>query len=462
MQLLKPGLQYFLKQMISKYFPLASVLVMTLFFLSSCLNSSTDNVEYSPDAQIYSFSLSSKTDTTDLLSATKFTIDQINGRIFNDEPLPYLFHVDSVALEISGSNLYNPFSQVTLTLDEDSTYLWQASDSVAINRLSLITTTAPDGISKKEYRFELNIYQEDPYILTWQEMANDYLPAPFISQHSVLLNGRLITYLQTNNGIEAVMAETGENLVWNTLNLVGLPSTINLTTLTTTNNGVIGLDSLTNTLYHSSDGIIWNSLFPDLNVQAIYGTLPTIEGDKILLAIAQGEKLHFAVTTDFTDVVVMNNLPENFPLSDFSVTQVNDPASYSIKHLLLAGGIPANSSHSNLLWMLQQKEDQISWIFSRVPESLVLRGSTLFYYDSKPYLMTATAEGNSLYHSNNHGLDWVKTGENQSLPEEFTTRTNASVSTDAENYIWIFGGISLQESQIADVWRGRLNKFSGM
>lgn len=462
MHLLKPGLQYFLKQMISKYFPLASVLVVTLLFLSSCLNSSTDNVEYSPDAQIYSFSLSSKEDTTDLLSATKFTIDQINGRIFNDEPLPYLFHVDSVLLSIGSSNMYNPFSQVMLTLDEDSTYNWQTSDSVAINRLSLITTTAPDGISKKEYRFELNIYQEDPYILSWQKMANGYLPTPFLSQNSVLLNDKLITYFQTNNGIEALMAGIGENLVWNSLNLVGLPHTIDLTTITITNEGVIALDSLTNTLYHSADGILWNSLFPELNVQAIYGTLPTIEGDKLLIAIEQEENLRFAVTTDFTEMVLMNNLPENFPMSHFSTTQVVDPASYSIKHLLLAGGITAGNSLSNHIWILQEKEDHISWIYSRVPESLALQGSTMFYYDSKPYLMTATTEGNSFYYSNNHGLDWLQTGENQSLPAEFTRRKYASVSTDAENYIWIFGGISSQESQIADVWKGRLNKFSDM
>ena len=39
-------------------------------------------------------------------------------------------------------------------------------------------------------------------------------------------------------------------------------------------------------------------------------------------------------------------------------------------------------------------------------------------------------------------------------------RKKASVITDNEKYIWIFGGISETQTQIDDVWRGRLNKFA--
>jgi hypothetical protein len=120
--------------MISKYFSPAWVLALNLLLLSSCLDSSSEEIEYSPDAQIYAFSLSSATDTTNVLSNTQFTIDQINGKIFNKEPLPYLFHVDSVVLKISGSSVYSLFYQVKLTLDPDSTYNWIDTDSVAINR----------------------------------------------------------------------------------------------------------------------------------------------------------------------------------------------------------------------------------------------------------------------------------------------------------------------------------------
>ena len=39
-------------------------------------------------------------------------------------------------------------------------------------------------------------------------------------------------------------------------------------------------------------------------------------------------------------------------------------------------------------------------------------------------------------------------------------RKGASVITDLNNYIWIFGGVSETQTQIDDVWRGRINKFA--
>ena len=117
--------------MISKYFPGSLVVALNVLLFTSCLGSSDDDFEYSPDAQIYAFSLSSRADTLNLLNGTAFTIDQVAGKIFNKEPLPYLFHVDSVVINITGaSSLYSPFTQVQLTVEpnnpagEDSTYFW--------------------------------------------------------------------------------------------------------------------------------------------------------------------------------------------------------------------------------------------------------------------------------------------------------------------------------------------------
>src|SRR5690554_5476271 len=153
----------FLKQMRSKYFLLPSVIALNLMLFTSCLGSSDNDIEYSPDAQIYSFSMSSKADTANILNATSFTIDQVSGRIFNNEPLPYLFHVDSVVLNITGASSFIPFTSISLTMQPDSPYFWSQADSVAINRLKRITTTAQDGESVKRYEFQLNIYQQDPF-----------------------------------------------------------------------------------------------------------------------------------------------------------------------------------------------------------------------------------------------------------------------------------------------------------
>jgi hypothetical protein len=172
---------------------------MNLLLLSSCLGSSNDgDLEYSPDAQIYSFSMASKADTLNLLSTTEFSIDQVNSRIFNKKPLPYQFHVDSVVLNIRGANNLSTFSDVTIQLIPDSSYAWVQSDSIEVSRLHKIITTAPDGITKKTYEIQLYIYQQDPYIMSWEKVAEGYLPTTVNQQKTLEFNNRFITYYIAN------------------------------------------------------------------------------------------------------------------------------------------------------------------------------------------------------------------------------------------------------------------------
>jgi len=446
----------------SKYFLLASVLVMNLLLFSSCLNSSDENIEYSPDAQIYAFSISSRADTSSLLSATQFTIDQINGKIFNKEPLPYQFQVDSVLLNISGPSSYSFFMQVLLKLQPDSTILWMQTDSVAVNRLSEIITTAPDGETTKSYDFELNIYQQDPYILSWEKREGNYLSSPVESQKTIAFNNLFITYWLSGTDMKAVTTLITDGVNWSEANLTGLPYSADLSTLVASGNAVYLLDNVSESVYKSTDGMNWNPVTAPYTVKAMYGELPSATGGGILTAINHNDTLKFAKTTDFTAMTLMNRIPDDIPLKDFSAAQIDDPTSYSIKYILLSGGTRADTTPNNGIWILQEKNGKITYIASRVPGSVSLSGSSLFFYDNKPYLMTTSSEKNILIYSENSGLDWIEAGENQQLPADFNKRTAASIITDADNYIWIFGGISATQTQLVDVWRGRLNKFAGI
>lgn len=441
--------------MISKYFSLAWVLALNLLLFSSCLNSSSEEIEYSTDAQIYAFSLSSATDTTNVLSNTKFTIDQINGKIFNKEPLPYMFDVDSVVLKISGSSTYTLFYEVKLTLEPDSTYNWIDTDSVAINRLKRITTTAPDGVTEKRYDFELRIHQEDPYILSWQQLNPAYLSFPFDSQKTIAFKNRFFTYLKSGSSIK-VLHSNGTNPT--TVNTIGLPHTLTLSSLLSTQDTMFGLDSSAGTVYQSTDGVTWSQVNTPYTVKAIYGELPLATSGAILVAAEVDGELSFAQTDDFTVMTNLNKVPTNMPVKDFSVTTVDVPNVYS-KYLIVAGGTTAKNATTNAAWILLENNGSINHILARIPSSVSLTGSSLFFYDEKPYLMFSASGKNKLMYSENFGLDWIEAAENQLFPTNFSQRSFASVITDADNYIWIFGGISNAQTQLTDLWRGKLNKF---
>ncbi|OJV90862.1 MAG: hypothetical protein BGO34_21385 [Bacteroidia bacterium 44-10] len=445
--------------MISKYFFGASVLIVNLLLFSSCLNSSDNNMEYPTDPQIYAISISSATDTTSLLPGVVFTIDQVNGKLFNREPLPYGFHVDSVMLSLTGSTSYG-FSGIEVTLEPDSSYAWNRSDSIAIPRLRKIKTTAPDGVTSKSYDFQLNIYQEDPYILTWEKIGENYLNSPVESQATILYRDRFYTYYQSGDEIKAVSTDISDTPGWEAVVLSGIPHTLRLSSLITSGNIIYALDAATGAVYHSPDGVNWSIVQTEYEVKAIYGELPNAAAGNILLAVSHDEKVRFArASNDFSDIVLMNDLPANMPVIDFTAMKVESKTSYASKFIFLSGGNTTSDALNNDIWILQEDGGVIKYITSKRPDG-ILKGSSLFYYDDKPYLIATSAGKNILMYSDNYGIDWIKAEENQSFPENFAGRTNTSAVTDADNNIWIFGGISSSNTQLVDIWKGRLNKFA--
>ena len=454
--------------MISKYFLWTSALILNLLLLSSCLKSSDNNIEYPTDPQIYTIALSSKADTTSLLPGVVFTINQVkkegeifNGEIFNKEPLPFGFHVDSVMLSLTGLGSY-AFAKVEVTLSPDSTYTWNKTDSIAINRLRKIKTTAPDGVTTKKYDFTLHTYQEDPYILRWEKKGDSYLPSPVESQKTVSFKNKIYTFYESGQVIKAVSSVLSDTPAWQTVPLQGMPASVDLTTMVASETVLYALDKTSGTVYNSLDGSVWSTAQTGYKVKALYGKLPFSLTADILVAVQDGEKTRFArANNDFSTVVVMNEIPTGVPVKDFSAITMESSTSYASKFIFLSGGNSASNADNNEIWLLQEDNGTIKYIVSKKPTQADLKGSTLFFYDDRPYLIATSAGKNVLVYSENYGVEWVVADENHSLPVTgFTDRKYASVITDSNNNIWIFGGISLSgNTQLVDIWKGQFNKF---
>lgn len=403
--------------------------------------------------------MASKADTLNLLRTTEFSIDQVNSRIFNKKPLPYQFHVDSVVLNIRGANNLSTFSDVTIQLIPDSSFAWVQSDSIEVSRLHKIITTAPDGITKKTYEIQLYIYQQDPYIMSWEKVAEGYLPTTVNQQKTVEFNNRFITYYIANGAVNATSSSASDGNNWTTASVTGLPPAIQLSSLTVSENYIFAIDD-DNRLFRTSDGFSWTQVVTEFPIVTIYGVIPSATDD-ILVMVNDSSTSKLAITEDFTSLqlVEMNSgTPADLPVKNFSAVQIESTTSYTIKYLAIAGGSKADDTDSNDIWILQEKGGEIYALKSKKSESVSVDGSSIFFYDEKPYILVASGGKNSLLYSDNYGLDWKPAEENQSLPATFNYRKNASVITDNNN-IWIFGGVSQAQTQIRDVWKGRLNKF---
>ncbi len=453
--------------MILKYLRQSVITLLGAILMSSCLGSESVDYDASKDAQIYSFSLSSKTDTSLYLSDTKFSIDQLNGKIFNRDSLPYLFNVDSVLLEISGKTT-SSFTNVVLALkDKDSTFIWNGKDSISFHRLSSIETTAEDQNTKMTYQISINIHQQDPYIITWNQIAGNYLQPPVEQQKTISYNGNFITYYYSNGILKAAVSASDSAAEWEPAVVAGLPNNISLSSFVSLPDAegtmlfVLGDDG---DVYSSSDGLAWSNVNFEYPVIAIYGAMSTTSGDMVILAAADiDSEIYFITTIDFSAYNKKNVVGEDMPVENFSSIGFSKPSIYGGNYIALFGGNSMSGDTNKEVWILKEESNNIN-VIHQEPETasgkpIDVITASLFYYDKKVYMLVYDGYENILYNSD-YGINWSSGGENQVVPEGFALRKNATVLTDANDYIWIFGGKSGRDIELVDVWRGRLNKLA--
>lgn len=449
---LKRIVHYFLKQMTLQYISRILLLVATVAIFSSCLKSEQSNPNWSPDAQIYAFSLSASKDASRVLAGTKFTIDQLQEKIFNQDSLPYLFKVDSVMPKIVTND-----SKITLYLkDKDSTYVWNGKDSVAINRLVKITSMAQNGKSSITYAFQLNTHKQDPNVLTWSKLQTGYITGSVDAQKTVLLGDKFITYYKSGAEIKGASSASNNGKTWNSIHISGLPLSVQFKSILSASGAVYALDA-NNALYKTSNGAEWTVVNTQYPIKALLGDLPLPNGGApVLVMVNDGGVLKFATTKDnFTSLQLETTLPPaDIPVKDFFSLSLNSPITFAAKYIVLTDGLKADNKPNNRIWLIQKKEGKIEIISPEAPMSL--EGSSIFFYNNRLYLLGIKDNKNILSYSNDFGLNWRPVNANQALPAEFSFRKYASIITDTDNYIWIFGGTGASQ-QVVDVWRGKLN-----
>ena len=452
--------------MASKYSFIAAISILSITFLASCLGGDTRlDIDPSSDAQIHLFSMESQADTDDVLRTTSFTIDQVNSRIFNRVFLPYRFSVDSVVLDVRGghSNIFfGGLTEVRVHLVEpDTSFIINTTirrDSIPLNRLRRIETQAADRETRRTYDVQLNIFQQDPFIITWVNTDNNYIASsPIQAQQTILLNNRFITYYLAGGAIGAMENAASDGVAWTPVPLTGLPATAQLSSLLSVGTAAFILDDANNVFATDRYGANWTQVATD--VVTIFGVLPASTGGDILLIVDDNGTYTFAKTNDFTTLTLFNTVPANFvewiPVTGFSAVQVDNPAVYGAKFIILSGGTNRNGFENSDIWLFEQASGAIR-VLNQASGLAAQQGSTLFFYNNRLYMMIMTLLGeNRLMYSENYGLSWAIAGEGVMFPADFIHRTHASIIAD-DDFIWVFGG-QTPLGQFSDVWRGRLN-----
>ncbi|MDR1523627.1 MAG: DUF6242 domain-containing protein [Tannerella sp.] len=410
------------------------------------------------NAQISSFSLSN--DSITGLSNVKFTIDQVNGKIFNKDSMPYGTVIDekvlcSMEFEVGAAGVLM-ISQAT----GDSVY-WTASDSVDFSSSVMITVYPYNSVSSKIYEAKINIHQVDPDSMAW-DLYSGLIPGKSFEDMKVIpYNNACYMYAQEKGISYLYKTDEADLKNWMELALSGFPGKAVISQLTEYE-GVLYVRDTEGLLYRSVDGEAWSQVVNAPSVEALLGFIPgnSIGNEPVLSAILNVDgTLRFATMTENLEWRTGNEIPASFPLSGFGLLN------YEVMHhpyLAVSSGRDGSGRLSNVSWSTM---NGLSWVPLTNEQSVfpVREGVSLFYYDDLFYIAGGIDESgtalNDLYYSGDRGVSWWQDTIHV-MPEDYTARGFSSVVVDKDNFVLLFGGKAGRDTNIlSELWRGRINRL---
>ena len=441
----------------------------------SCLGGGTETNDWElGNAQIGSFSLAS--DSITGLSDVLFTIDQVNGLIYNRDSMRFGTPNGHKAIATVGFD--SPYGVRGIYFIEQSTgdTVQSVSDSIDFSEPVTINVIAYDGVMTKTYEAKLNIHQVNPDTMVWAKYA-DILPGRTFSEMKVIMfNDSCYMYTVENSVYQLYKSDMEDLVNWERCPVSGLPGGVLWMQLTLFQDALYVITDEGH-LFYSSNGQEWTQAAVDLSLKALLGYLPASEitgREDVLCCIAgTDDGLQFVSIDKQMSCTLGQYIPEAFPLSGFG--QLNYETMY-YPRLVIASGRDAQNRLSDKAWATM---DGLGWAsLSNLEKTFSNReGATVFFYDYCFFVMGGVDEyasaSKDIHFSIDQGVTWfekfyVYNSESEEyelesfyvMPDEFMARGYASIIIDKDNYMLLFGGKARNDTNVInEIWRGRINRL---
>ena len=441
--------------------------------LSSCLGSDENEYELSRDCQILSFSLSN--DSIPELSNVVFTIDQISGRIFNIDSMPYGTKLDEkVICKVRlASTVYT--CQVMQEAIGD-TIFWNTEDSLDFSKPVKFVNTLWDGETTKTYLAQVNIHQVVPDSMAWG-IYKEGIPAAAVKEEKVVVFGEgdnesYYMYAQPVNaseGYQLYRSAVSDGRNWTELTVTGLPAgEVRLSQITAYEDAFYAVTTK-GALYRSADGQAWTLMENTPVVKALLGAIKTSDDYTItgkqpsaLATVVEKNGSFIYASMDkemeWTDGTLLN---EGFPLTGFGNLSYN---SMYRARLLVVAGRDKDNKLTNAAWSTENGQ---VWAMLTDEEATPFdkqEGVAVTEYDDKFFMLSGINEAgkasSDIYLSRDGGVTWNVSDTLVVMPPEFKARGFSSIYVDENDYMYLFGGKETNNSDVLNqIWRGRINRL---
>lgn len=426
--------------------------LLPLFLFNACiLNDDDDYDQIIPvDAELVSFAL--KHASVSELAGTIFTIDQVQGRIYNYDSLTYetVINEKAIITYASGAGMTN-----LLLMEENDSTLITSGDSLDISKPLNLRVYAHNTLVYKDYTFQLNIHQMDPDSIQYKLIASNPDFARFDKQKSIYFNSTFYTFVK--NYAEIVLYSSDDAIVWTREDLSGLPKNTVINTIIS-NNHAIYSSTEEGDLYVSYNARSWTKVETDYPIVTTLGYLnrSSIQEEGLCLIVSKEGTSTFAFTPDLLNWTYGNTVPNDFPRNGFtSICQTVT----TLQQLSVIGGTTQSGEIINTVWSTQNGLYWAKITDARVSSLPTITGASAFIYDDMLCVINGQTSENkfnsNFYVSEDYGYTW--TVQKNKWKPRFITRSEASVIVDNDGiYFYVLGG---NEADVrTEVWRGFLNK----
>ena len=433
------------------------------FILSSCLGTEEDFDKWHwSNCLISSFSLQS--DSVPGLENVKFTIDQVNGLIYNKDSMPYGTTINwKVICNLEPEVGYSAIEVFQAASGDSAT--WNAKDSLDFRDYVRFDVFSRDEKNMKRYFAQLNIHQQIPDSMAWNWFSNRLLGKAVQEQKVIEHDNYFWMYTRSSNGYELFHSPVVDRRTWTPAPLTGLSGKTFLLSQITEYNGILYIPASDGTLYYSTNKTDWKIMDTAPPVKSLLGVIKeneVVNSASVLASIIQEDNtLYFAVMNVENKWEKGVKAPDLFPVSGFGNT--NYETSY-YWHLVVAAGKDRNGRLSNAVW---ETMNGLNWVCStddRYPSFSKREGVMVTHYDDKMFLIgginTSNTAERDIYYSKDRGISWALTDSLMYFPESFRARGYASVIVDKDNFLHLFGGKENNSANILDeLWSGRINRL---
>ena len=345
--------------------------------LSSCLGSDDTQYEWSKDCQILSFSLSN--DSIPGLKDVVFTIDQVDGKIFNIDSMPYGTKLDEkvICTVKLASTVYT--CQVMQEAISDTLSYWNLEDSLDFSKPVKFVNTLWDGKTTKTYIAQVNIHQVVPDSMVWG-VYKEGITDGAVKEEKVVVFGEgsgesYYMYTQpvnVNEGYRLYRSAVTDGKNWTELSVSGLPAgEVRLSQITAYEDAFYAVTTK-GFLYSSADGQTWSLVENAPVIKAILGAIDV--DDDFTAAGKQPSALSAVIDKNGTLVYGYMNeakewnegtlLNEGFPLTGFGNLSYN---SMFRARLLVVAGRDKDNKLTNTAWATDDGK-----VWAKLTERLLL------------------------------------------------------------------------------------------